>query len=455
MDEKKIPDSKQKNTTNNKKTEQNSKKTTSSKKPVSNTKKTTSTGKKSTSNTKKTSSNTKKPSNTNKRPATNAKKSTSITKKTSTFLRILTKNKKAAPKKKKVTLKQRFSSKRMKGILIASGIVLLIAILFGIFILYSMFTDYRPDDQISLTIDNNLTNQAAANDTFSVTTFNIGYCGLDSNQDFFMDGGTKSRSSSKEKTRANLESNIFNLEKIDSDFLLIQEIDINSTRSFNINQYENLKENLTKYGSTFGKNYDVSYVPVPIYKPMGAVESGIGTFSKYNISSSTRYNLPVDDSWPNSLFLLDRCISENVIELDNGKRLILVNLHLSAYDDGTVRAEQVNMLKNYMQSTYNEDTYVILGGDWNHYLIDNPENVDNWVAELPSDFLPTNWQWAVDQSTPTVRDLSTEYLEGITYTTVIDGFLVSPNIEIISVEGKNLYFENSDHNPVTLEFELR
>ena len=39
---------------------------------------------------------------------------------------------------------------------------------------------------------------------FKVTTFNIGYGGLDKEQDFFLDGGKGSRSSSKEQTEKNI-----------------------------------------------------------------------------------------------------------------------------------------------------------------------------------------------------------------------------------------------------------
>lgn len=486
MDDKNIPDNKEKSTTKKpntnstsktNKTSTNAKKPTDTKKnstantrkPTSNAKGTTRTVKKTSPDTQKKTANSvkrtpegaKKKNSTAKKPTNTVRKTSSSVKKKSSnstfknFTNVLLSNKRSKPKKKKRSMKKMFSSRKIKGVIIFLGFILLIAIIFGVFILYTMATDYKPVEQTTLIVDNNKADYALFDDQFSITTYNIGYGGLDKAQDFFMDGGKKSRSSSKEKTRANIESVVFNLDKIDSDFLFIQEIDVNSTRSFNLNEYETLQENLTVYGSTFGKNYDVAYVPVPVYKPMGSVESGIGTFSKYNIKSSTRYSLPVDQTWPNSLFLLDRCMTQNVIELDNGKQLVLVNLHLSAYDDGTVRTEQINMLKNYMESIYNEDTYVILGGDWNHYLVDNPDNVDNWVAELPSNFLPQGWQFAVDKDVPTVRDLDAKYSPETTFTAIIDGFVVSPNIDIINVTGNDLYFENSDHNPVTLEFKLK
>jgi endonuclease/exonuclease/phosphatase family metal-dependent hydrolase len=49
-----------------------------------------------------------------------------------------------------------------------------------------------------------------------------------------------------------------------------------------------------------------------------------------------------------------------------------------------------------------------------------------------------------------VRDNATPYVKGETFETVIDGFLISPNLEIIKTKTHDLGFKNSDHNPVTV-----
>ncbi|MFB6364179.1 hypothetical protein ACFCP7_08960 [Paenibacillus elgii] len=55
---------------------------------------------------------------------------------------------------------------------------------------------------------------------------------------------------------------------------------------------------------------------------------------------------------------------------------------------------------------------------------------------------------------PSVRTLDTAYRPWINFLAVIDGFLVSPNVEIVDVTGHDLNFEHSDHNPVTGRFVL-
>ena len=38
---------------------------------------------------------------------------------------------------------------------------------------------------------------------------------------------------------------------------------------------------------------------------------------------------------------------------------------------------------------------------------------------------------------------------------IIDGFIVSSNVEVTSLETKQMGFENTDHNPVVLKFKLK
>ena len=53
-------------------------------------------------------------------------------------------------------------------------------------------------------------------------------------QDFFMDGGKEYGSSSKEQTETNLKNMLSFLQNENSDFALLQEVDIKSMRSFDV-----------------------------------------------------------------------------------------------------------------------------------------------------------------------------------------------------------------------------
>ena len=83
---------------------------------------------------------------------------------------------------------------------------------------------------------------------------------------------------------------------------------------------------------------------------------------------------------------------------------------------------------------------------------------DLWQAGvLERSALPAGFSFAFDLSAPTCRLLNQPYDPADTVNTqyyVIDGFILSPNVELESVETLSLGFENSDHNPVLLRVSL-
>lgn len=342
-------------------------------------------------------------------------------------------------------------------------IILAFILITGILLVILTVTDYRPEGRIRLKVSNNIKTTLKTDVELSIITFNIGYCGLDKNQDFFMDGGTMSRSSGKSQTITNLEKITGFLARHEAEAILLQELDINSTRSFNINELEYMEGVLKGYSSTFGQNYKVPWVPVPLKMPMGAVNSGLVTFCKYFIKTAVRHQYPIGETWPVQLFELDRCFIENRIAVEGGKELILINSHLSAFDkDGRIRKEQLSFLKSFITEEYSKGNYVIVGGDWNHQLpgVDSKnfpasEDWPFWLQKLPSDFTPEGFKWGVDKNIPTNRTVAKAYVKGENFLSAIDGFLVSPNVEIKNLRGYDLGFENSDHNPVSGIFVLK
>lgn len=320
----------------------------------------------------------------------------------------------------------------------------------------------HPDTTV-LDIENPKQAQLSIDDSFSITTFNIGYGSLGETEDFFADGGKNSISKSYEQTILNLNTIFDNILSFDSDFLFIQEIDRKSKRSHNTEQYTMLKDKLVDYSSSFAYNYNATWVPVPLNQPLGHVEAGMGVFSKYYNLSSVRHQLEGQESWPINLFELDRCFIETRIPLDNQKELILINLHLSAYDKGgKLRDKQATHLARLMNEEYKNGNYIVLGGDWNQLLSDKQMNDPEflakwptWLVKAPDKLTETGFVWGIDESVMTVRDLVTPYIKGETFETIIDGFLVSPNLEIENVTGHDLKFKNSDHNPVTCTLKFK
>lgn len=250
-------------------------------------------------------------------------------------------------------------STRIKAI----SLTLLAAVLIlGGFLVYITLTDYKPQEITTLTVNNNPQQVMKQGESFSVTTFNIGYAGLDKGQDFFMDGGTKSRSSSREQTKINLEAVASLMTVTDSDLFMLQEVDIDSSRSNGIDEVSYLSNKFADYSNVFATNYKVPWVPLPVLDPMGSVNSGLLTLSRFNSTSNIRYDLPGKETWPRQQFDLDRAFVESRFPVDNGKELILVNLHLSAFDQGgTIRKQQLEYLSAYIKKENDKGNYLILG----------------------------------------------------------------------------------------------
>lgn len=350
-----------------------------------------------------------------------------------------------------------------KIIKILTVIVLIPVITFGGFLLFMVITDYKPQEMIPVTIQNNKIEFIKRSSEFSIITYNIGYGGLDKYQDFFMDGGTGSRSSSREKTLDNIEGIRKFILQENPDIAIFQEVDKKSTRSFFIDQVEYLSEKANRYSSCFALNYKVPWVFVPLNKPMGTANSGLLTLSKYRISSAARYQYPGSEEYLKQLFDLDRCFIETRFPVEGGGELILLNSHLSAFDKGgTIRKQQLTFLKKYIKNEYDKGNYVVVGGDWNHTLpgtdplsFKTEQSYPDWLQKMPEDFAPSDFKWAADGLVPSNRTVDIPYKEGVNFLSVIDGYLVSPNIEIKSVNGYSLKFEYTDHNPVLVKLILK
>lgn len=177
-----------------------------------------------------------------------------------------------------------------------------------------------------------------------------------------MDGGKSSWAKSKKSVLKTVK-NAGNLTKsYDPDFALIEEIDLNSTRSYHVNEYSILKKCLKNYDTVFAQNYDSAFLFYPFTQPHGSSKAGLALFSRYPIKDSLRRSLPISTSY-NKFFDLDRCYSVSRIPVDNGKYLVIFQLHMSAYGNSDkIRKGQIRMLSADMKkNTKQEIMYYVAG----------------------------------------------------------------------------------------------
>lgn len=342
--------------------------------------------------------------------------------------------------------------------LIRIGIIIVAVAVF--IVGFVLLTDYKPPAELLIEAENENNDVLMEAETLTLSIMNIGYGGLDKDQDFFMDGGRGSRSTSLEKTSENIDKAVHFMNENSSDVYLIQEVDINSSRTYKFNEREYIKKKLSTFNSVSATYYKVPYVPVPIEAPLGKVEMALLTLSKGQIASTIRFELPNERKMPDKFFLLDRCMMETVIPLNNGKNLIVLNVHLSAYDsNGTVKKAQLTWIEEYIKAVDLDENYYIFGGDWNLVLKElsqeKEEKLRDYWIEKPKDFKKGGFEWIYDDAINTVRELDAPYKKGETYEQVIDGFLISPNLEVLSVKTHDLAFEFSDHNPVSIKIKFK
>lgn len=292
----------------------------------------------------------------------------------------------------------------------------------------------------------------------SILSWNVGYGGLGKNEDFFMDGGTMSKPRSKDVALAYLTGIGETITAQAPDLILLQEVDADSSRTYGIDERAVL--NPEANSASYALNYSCPFVPVP-WPPIGRVNSGLYTMTHgFTVSGAERVALPCPFSWPLRIANLKRCLLVSHLPVEGSdKELVLVNLHLEAYDDGAGKIAQTNQLREFIESEYAKGNYVIAGGDFNQvfpgstdiYPNTHPENWEPGV--LDENLLPEGWTLAYDLTTPTCRLLNQPYDPADTAGTqyyVIDGLILSPNVTLQSVETVDAGFENSDHNPVRI-----
>ena len=346
------------------------------------------------------------------------------------------------------------------------GIVLLaVIVLAAALLIWLTATEYKPEskEDVSVTAAKDASAKTLSpGDSLSVLTWNVGYGGLGKGSEFFMDGGKGVRDADEDTVKSYVKGIYDTAYNGDgkADIHMFQEVDKNSHRTYGIDETEPLSEGGS---STFALNFSVNFIPYPI-PPIGRVQSGLLTSSDYAVESAQRIALPTPFKWPTRVANLKRCLLVNYIPLEGSdKYLVMVDLHLEAYDSGEGKIAQTKVLNEFIQSEYDKGNYVIAGGDFNQEfpgaLVVYPNtHKDLWTpGTLDASMIPDGWSFAYDTSTPSCRLLNQAYnpddKENTQYY-VIDGFIVSPNVTVDSVKTLDEGFANSDHNPVLLKATL-
>ena len=387
-------------------------------------------------------------------------------------------------------MKEEHKKKKRIGkiILTTCAIVILVPILTVLsYVSYVVFSYHRIGNMTLDVRKDAKKEKVKIGEELSLTTYNIGFGAYSPDYTFFMDlgydengaktAGIYGKGISKDDVQKNTDGSIKTVKELNSDFYALQEVDIDSDRAYHINQKEAFEKAMADYDNTFAINFDSAYLFYPLNDPHGKSKAGLSTYSKFSISESERNEYTIATGF-SKFFDLDRCFSINRIPVEDGKDFVFINSHMSAYDEGgTIRDKQIDELYSFMKSEYDKGNYVIAAGDFNHDLLTNnplypqytKENFaykdmtkqpkPDWLSFMFDDNKASKFDegftvYAANNE-PSCRDCDVPWQRGYTYVSTVDGFIVSENIKVNSIETKKVGangFAYSDHQPSTLKF---
>ncbi|MGF1459181.1 MAG: endonuclease/exonuclease/phosphatase family protein [Leptolyngbyaceae cyanobacterium] len=286
--------------------------------------------------------------------------------------------------------------------------------------------------------------KTAANELV-VVSYNIGYLsGLTNNQ---------AVRPPADLYQTNLASAIAALAPLEADILALQEIDLASRRSYQVDQVEALGAALQYPQRAIAINWDKRYVPFPFWPPavqFGQILSGQSILSRWPITQHERFVLDQVASNPffyNALYL-DRLAQVAQVDIA-GQTVVVINLHLEAFDLSTRQTQTEFVLA--LAESYAEQYPVLLLGDFNSALNRDAEGTPRTIQTLieaatftsavpPDQFTePEHLTFPADK--PEFR---------------LDYIFYNPNrIELLNVEVLTTAGQASDHLPVVMRLRLR
>ena len=291
------------------------------------------------------------------------------------------------------------------------------------------------------------------NDTISVTTWNLGYAGLGAESDFKADGGKRYLPPSRAVVEKNIAGIAAELRTISAEIIIIQEAARASLFTRGADLVRAVGDALTGRDTAFSADFSIRFLPSSLSPKHGLLTS-------ISVAGATREIVPLPLE-PQYIFGLSRRLYHlHVTRVPfTGGEWSIIDLHLSAFDKGAnVRIKQLQAAIDFAKSEYAAGRRVIMGGDWN-LEFSNPGRPTTtkseylfWIHPFPREELPAGWRLAIDERTPSVRTNERPYKKDENYTTIIDGFVISPNVELLGVQAVDLDFQYSDHQPVIGKF---
>lgn len=291
----------------------------------------------------------------------------------------------------------------------------------------------------------------------TVSTWNLGYAGLGADSDFVADRGKHLFPPSRAATRRNLDGILAMASELKSDIAFYQEVSDASPLSFWAPLDRRLRHLHSDKLYLFQRDIATRLLVWPL-----RICHGLVMATSIRPQAVETIPLPLEPAPTMGLIRRQYALQLARLSGSGGQAgWSVINLHLSAFDEGNLRQDQLRAAINLAAAEYAMGRHVVMGGDWNLALVarelSSAEEAHAlfWLRPFPREILPEGWRIATPAESPTVRTNHQPYVAGVNPTATIDGFLVSPNVEIVSVAARNTGFLMSDHQPVLARFRSR
>ncbi len=286
-------------------------------------------------------------------------------------------------------------------------------------------------------ITNQYKNQINNDSIFSIVTYNIGY----------LSGMTNNLPVEKPKELfdKNLKKVLKETKIVNPDIIAFQEIDYKASRSFNVNQ----QNEIAKLGYNYvaeAVNWDETYVPFPYWPPsmhFGKVISGQSIISKFPLKNHKRIVLErvPDAPFYRDALYIERLAQITTVELHK-QEVVLINVHLEAFDKPT----RVRQFKAVLQlfDKYKNKYPTILLGDFNSRARENDAIIQKMFSMKD-----------VGNAAFNKNNISNTFNTKDPFKRIDYIFYTKNSIEYIDGKVLTQFGEASDHLPVQMSFKLK
>jgi endonuclease/exonuclease/phosphatase family metal-dependent hydrolase len=154
------------------------------------------------------------------------------------------------------------------------------------------------------------------------------------------------------------------INSVQPDILMLQEADINSTRSAYVDQLGWLLENTYFNYAVYGSQWKAQFIPSD---GLGRMNEGNAILSRWPLSDATRIQLALRQDQPSiERYFYERCCMVKArVEIPDFKSFYAVNIHASAFATDDTKHQHLEEFKDELDQISSDGLMFVAGGDLN------------------------------------------------------------------------------------------